>query len=218
MRSPHANAAKCANRRARLRDQCFDTKMQLYQHLMADVDTLSKEVQRLKEQNDTIVEQNHRLIEQCDTLIKQNQQLKEFVVGLAKSDTVIEQNQRHRQSATPAEPRARVEDITPSILPLVSKKPKTPPIVPPIEFEAWWAGWPNKVDKKAAMAEYARARRKVSAETLKAGVQRYIDTKPAEWQWCGPARWLRNERWNDQPAVQPQPTRTYAQQSYGGLI
>jgi hypothetical protein len=211
MRSPHANAAKCANRRARLRDQCSDTKMQLYQRLMDDVDTLFKEVQQLREQNDTIMAQNQRLIEKCDTLIKQNQQLRE-------NDTTIEQNQSDRQSAPPAEPRARVEDISPNLGFSGKKKPKTPPIVPPIEFEAWWAGWPNKVDKKAAMAEYARARRKVSAETLKAGVQRYIDTKPAEWQWCGPARWLRNERWNDQPAVQPQPTRTYAQQSYGGLI
>jgi len=70
------------------------------------------------------------------------------------------------------------------------------------------------------MAEYARARRKVSAEALKTGVQRYIDTKPAEWQWCGPARWLKHERWNDQPAVQPQNHKTYGGRSnyVGSLI
>jgi hypothetical protein len=211
MKSPHAHAAQCANWRARQRDRQRDLR----------IESLIQENQRLADRVTALEARDF------ESVVALNQQLTERVVKLAdevavlraeRRESVIEQNQIARQSAPSAEPRVRVEDITPSILPLVSKKPKTPPIVPPIEFEAWWAGWPNKVDKKAAMAEYARARRKVSAEALKAGVQRYIDTKPAEWQWCGPARWLRNERWNDQPAVQPQPTRTYAQQSYGGLI
>jgi len=69
------------------------------------------------------------------------------------------------------------------------------------EFETWWASYPHKVAKPAAKRAFTAARRKVSQQTLLAGVDHYRATKPHDRAWCNPATWLNNERWNDQPAA-----------------
>jgi uncharacterized small protein (DUF1192 family) len=186
-----STAAHSANYRRRQRDRLLELKT-----LLGDV-TLLQVIQELKQQVTSLLAEVARLRAERDV-------------------TQIEQNQRPRQLPLLVEPRAHVEDISPKLGFSGKKKPKTPPIIPPTaEFETWWAGWPHKVGKKPAMAEYTRARRKVSAEVLMAGVEKYICNKPAEWQWCGPARWLKDERWNDQPAKQPLQQARINSRQYG---
>jgi len=186
MRSRTPNAARIANCRARQRDRRIEM----------------------------LIAQNQRLIEAFQA---QAVELAAMRAEIAKlREMVSQQNQSPRQSELPIGPRARVEDITLSKSTIVRSKKKTPPIVLPAEFEAWWTGWPNKVGKKPAMAEYTRARRKVSAEVLTAGVESYVRNKPAEWQWCGPARWLKDERWDDHPAKQPTKQTPSNSRQYGG--
>lgn len=70
------------------------------------------------------------------------------------------------------------------------------------EFDEWYAGYPHKVDKPAAIRGFKKARSKgVPLETLITGRDRYIREKPAEQAWCNPATWLNGERWGDQPAT-----------------
>lgn len=68
------------------------------------------------------------------------------------------------------------------------------------EFEAWWKEYPHKVAKGGAETKYLAARKLVSAETLIEGVKRYVANKPPHIDWCGPAVWLHNRRWEDEPA------------------
>lgn len=71
------------------------------------------------------------------------------------------------------------------------------------EFAAWWAAYPLKVGKAAAIKSYLRARREASAEELRDGLVRYIASKP-EWQcYCHPATWLNQQRWLDEPPAEP---------------
>ncbi|MBF6560499.1 MAG: hypothetical protein IVW56_09430 [Candidatus Binataceae bacterium] len=73
------------------------------------------------------------------------------------------------------------------------------PLSPP-GFAEWWAAWPHKVARPAAAQAYRRAiARGATPAALLAGAARYIATKPADRQWCNPARWLTEDRWLDQP-------------------
>lgn len=69
------------------------------------------------------------------------------------------------------------------------------------DFDEWWAGTWLKVGKLAAEKEYYRARRMASRETLLAGRDRYIATKPRETAWCHPVTWFRQGRWLDEMPV-----------------
>lgn len=74
------------------------------------------------------------------------------------------------------------------------------------EFETWFAAYPHRVGKPAARAawfERAGAGTLPPLERLLAEAETYRRTKPADRQWCNPARWLGEERWNDQPADRP---------------
>lgn len=68
------------------------------------------------------------------------------------------------------------------------------------DFQDWYENYPHKVGEGMARKEYAAARRKVDHQTLMEGVQKYIQDKPPDRQFCNPATWLREERWKDQPA------------------
>lgn len=69
-----------------------------------------------------------------------------------------------------------------------------------LEFENWWKVYPHKVGKADAQKSYRRALEKTSHETLLAGLQAYISSKPKDRPWCNPATWLNQERWLDEPA------------------
>lgn len=76
---------------------------------------------------------------------------------------------------------------------------------PDPEFDAFYEAYPRKEGRGGAHRSYRTARKKVSHETLMAGVQRSI----AFWQADGrlkakpytkvpqPTTWLNQERWND---------------------
>jgi hypothetical protein len=65
-------------------------------------------------------------------------------------------------------------------------------------FDSWWEGYPDKVGKGAARKAFERALTKTSLDQLTVGVERYKQHKPVDRQWCHPATWLNEERWNDQ--------------------
>ncbi|RWE03854.1 helix-turn-helix domain-containing protein [Mesorhizobium sp.] len=76
------------------------------------------------------------------------------------------------------------------------------PVSPPgASFETWWKLYPEKVGKGAARKAFERALRKTTVESLVAGVQRYIATKPADRAWCHASTWLNQERWTDEPTT-----------------
>jgi uncharacterized protein YdaU (DUF1376 family) len=76
------------------------------------------------------------------------------------------------------------------------------------EFAEWYAGYPHKVAKPAAMKAFAKARKTADLPTLIAGVERYRKTKPPDQSWAHPASWLNAERWNDEPSLDSQHRRT----------
>lgn len=69
------------------------------------------------------------------------------------------------------------------------------------EFDAFWRRYPNKVGKPKAAKSFETALRKAPVETILAGLDRYIATKPPEREWLNPATFLNQERWADQPAT-----------------
>lgn len=68
-------------------------------------------------------------------------------------------------------------------------------------FLRWYANYPHKVGKGAALKAFNKAERKVDIETLIAGVLRYVEMKPPDRSWCNPATWLNEERWSDEYAA-----------------
>lgn len=79
---------------------------------------------------------------------------------------------------------------------------KGPPF--PSEFERWYSGYPNKVQRGAAERAFPKARKLASLETLMAGVARYVASKPADRPYQNPATWLNGKGWLDEPAASPQ--------------
>jgi hypothetical protein len=71
-------------------------------------------------------------------------------------------------------------------------------------WERWYGAYPHKVGKGAAEAAFDKIRRsgRVSFEALMAGLEAYKLTKPSHVDWCNPATWLNQRRWEDAPAVQ----------------
>lgn len=67
------------------------------------------------------------------------------------------------------------------------------------DFECWYARYPRRTARGAALKAYRVARQKASAETLLAGVERYLALKPDYADWMQPASWLNAERWLDEP-------------------
>lgn len=70
-----------------------------------------------------------------------------------------------------------------------------------MEFhENFWPAYPNKVGKPEAERAFAKARRRAPLDAILAGLERYR-AKTDDRQWCNPATWLNQDRWNDQPAA-----------------
>lgn len=82
------------------------------------------------------------------------------------------------------------------------------------DFDVWYAGYPHKIGKQAAVKAFTSARRKAPLPVLQEGVRRYMRTKPPDQKWCNPATWLNEERWLDEPAKPPNGAR-HDQQSPG---
>ncbi|MDH3232219.1 MAG: YdaU family protein [Alphaproteobacteria bacterium] len=74
-------------------------------------------------------------------------------------------------------------------------------------FDEWYRVYPHKVGKIAAIKAFDKIRkqRKATFSELTDGLQRYIDTKPPDRNWCNPATFLNEGRWNDEPAPNTAP-------------
>lgn len=69
-------------------------------------------------------------------------------------------------------------------------------------FDRFWAEYPTKIARKAALRAFATAKRSgVKFETVMFGLARYKAEKPPQIEWCHPATWLNGGRWDDQPAA-----------------
>jgi hypothetical protein len=89
------------------------------------------------------------------------------------------------------------------------------------ELEIFWASWPNKVGKPAALKALGSAiKRGATLESILAGVESYIRDKPPDRPWLNPATFLNQNRWEDQPAtVQGSPNgRRTVQQAADDLL
>lgn len=70
-------------------------------------------------------------------------------------------------------------------------------------WDRWYAAYPHKVGKGAAESAFEKIRRsgKVPFDALMVGVERYIRSKPPHVDYCNPATWLNQARWEDAPAA-----------------
>jgi hypothetical protein len=78
-------------------------------------------------------------------------------------------------------------------------------------FDDFWAVYPRKVAKGAAVRAYANARKSADAATILAGAERYRDDPRRDPAFTAhPATWLNAERWADEPAAPPSPQPMHA--------
>lgn len=67
-------------------------------------------------------------------------------------------------------------------------------------FDEWWTHYPRKEGKGAARKEFDKALKKTKLDVLIASAQSYCDDPNREPKFTvQPARWLREERWEDGP-------------------
>jgi hypothetical protein len=90
------------------------------------------------------------------------------------------------------------------------------------EFEkAFWPLYPNKVGKPKTEISFVKARKAGTAfNVIMDGLERYA-RKDDYRQWCNPATWLNQERWNDEPATAPKsenPTMKGLRNQYNRLF
>jgi uncharacterized protein YdaU (DUF1376 family) len=74
----------------------------------------------------------------------------------------------------------------------------------PSGFIEFWAQYPNRIGRGAAVKAFVKARSKADQATIMAGLARYA-AKQDDRPWCNPATWLNQERWLDAPAAQGPP-------------
>jgi hypothetical protein len=67
-------------------------------------------------------------------------------------------------------------------------------------FDEWWSYYPRKEGKGAARKEFGKALKKVGLDVLVNGAESYSNDPNREPKFTvQPARWLREERWDDGP-------------------
>lgn len=110
-----------------------------------------------------------------------------------------EANAKQAGSKTQAEIEIEIEiekekELTP--LPPRSKRAG----VYPDAFEAWWAVYPKKADKRAALGAWRRARKRADDDVLIAGAERYRDDPNREDRFTkNAATWLNSDAWENEP-------------------
>lgn len=204
MKSPHAHSAQCANWRARQRDRQIESLIQENQRLADRVSALEAlEVESVIELNQHLMDRVGKMAAQVAILMAE------------KRESVIEQNQSDRQSPPPAEPRARVEDISLTSIPTESKgsKKKTNTLSSySADFEAFWDAMPSRrphSNSKAEAAKRYQAALKQGADpnAILHGARSYArNCRGKDPQYvCMAATWLQGKRWQVEIAYQQQP-------------
>lgn len=71
---------------------------------------------------------------------------------------------------------------------------------PPDWQDQFWRLYPNKVGKADALQALEKTKKRgIFFPTIIAGLRRYVN-KTDDRPWCNPGTWVRQERWDDQPA------------------
>lgn len=70
-------------------------------------------------------------------------------------------------------------------------------------FTQFWAAFPRKVGKLAALEQFRKALGLATVDEILAGVERYKASKPPYADWCHPKTWLSQGRWLDEPDSEP---------------
>jgi hypothetical protein len=83
------------------------------------------------------------------------------------------------------------------------------------EFDRFWARFPRRVGKLAAMKAYQQARMLATAEEILAGVDNYIRHKPAYADYCHPRTFLSQGRWMDEYDDPRQSVNTSEAEAFG---
>jgi uncharacterized protein YdaU (DUF1376 family) len=106
------------------------------------------------------------------------------------------------QTGSNCSPDLRTEDISSGAKAPSDNARASNDDYPPNAFEIWYAAFPNKVGRAAALKAFniVRRARKATFAELMSGLARYIRTKPPDRAWCNPATWLNQGRWADEPA------------------
>ncbi len=68
------------------------------------------------------------------------------------------------------------------------------------EFLSFWQAYPHKVGKDAAWRAWAKRKDRPMLPIITAAIRSYVASKPDEREFCNPATWLNQGRWNDAPA------------------
>ncbi len=67
----------------------------------------------------------------------------------------------------------------------------------------FWAVYPRKIGKLAALKAFAKARKTATLDDIIAGVDRYVMYKPDYADWAHPTTWLNAGRWMDDYTPRP---------------
>lgn len=82
----------------------------------------------------------------------------------------------------------------------VEKTEDIPPPSPPSPFDKFWAAYPHRVARPAALSAWRRAIRKADPAIIIAGAVTYANDPRRKPDFTSqPSNWLSNERWNDEP-------------------
>ncbi|MBG6211701.1 ribosomal protein S21 [Labrenzia sp. EL_126] len=138
---------------------------------------------------------------------------------IKREDNSAERVRKHRETKKKKEKR----NVTQCNAPDKRREEENIPPIPPHggggdlvsvddQFEEWYAEYPHKVGKAAALKAFKTAIRKTDLKTLNAARDRYIREKPEDRSWCNPSTWLNQERWLDVPAAAP------SQHTHGGQV
>lgn len=104
--------------------------------------------------------------------------------------------------------------VSGSVSSSLSKKEETSEkaFADPPDFDEFWAYWPNKVGKPAALKAYSSAiKRGAKPSDIVDGVRNYIRDKPPDRSWLNPATFLNQNRWEDRPAPVAKPLTAHQQ-------
>ncbi|UVK62583.1 helix-turn-helix DNA binding domain protein [Arthrobacter phage TaylorSipht] len=78
-------------------------------------------------------------------------------------------------------------------------RPVEPSLLNSADFEAFWAVYPRRVARAAALKAWAKAVKETPAEEIVAGARRYAEDPNREAQFTAyPATWLNGGRWSDE--------------------
>jgi hypothetical protein len=109
----------------------------------------------------------------------------------------VSQDRRDNGTSPPLSP-PMINNSTPSIPTTKTIKIHEEPL-----FEGFWAVYPRKVGRGAALKAYRHALKRASHAEILAGAQRYAASKPDPQYTAHASTWLNADRWLDEPDRKP---------------